>query len=715
MKLKLQNIITEKNLNSFRNEFNYRMEYKRVFTSLTLSFYLALILCSIIFIPIEGSTLSIDVYTNKGGNGEDTNGGTYVFGETVYFYFLVNMDVDLAKATLYYPDGSSSVLFNEPLKSGLYFDYGTAGGVEGLRKLVFEAWVGNQYAVDVVYYYVSSPTYSYTISVSGIESYSVDVYLDGTWKTSLKNEGSYTFTGLSGTHTISVSNIISISSGARLLCEQSSITVSSSGSYNFQYKKQYYLSISVKPLDSGTTSKSSGWYDAGTSITVIAKPNSGYQFRGWIGDVSSSSDTITINVNGPMSVTAWFGKQNIISCKLSQTVVTRLNTLKISGSIYPSPGYSVNVKVSFILPSGSTKVVTTSTDSNGNYEVSFVPDIKGMWQVYASWEGDESFSPSKSEVTSFTVNPILYSFSIDSNIKSPNIVLVIDNEKVSSTQLPKIYRFEEFTSHTIHVESSYFEQEGVRYIFDSWSDSGKKELDRSFIMDKDISVKAIFIKQYYLKIISNFGNVEGEGWYDAGTYAYARLDRDEFPAEDVFHVYKFVRWTGDASGNSLTSDPILMDSPKVAEAVWEKRFSLLFYLVIIGAIAMATILPITYSKNLRIKVSNKIRSLMITRKKPEPPKVEGTIVKELPFTKEQIEKIVKDIEERTTSYKSYIEKSENLHKEGKITDFAFEELKNEYNSKIEELKKLKEQIEKEGKISETNYSKLKDLGLIKES
>jgi hypothetical protein len=557
--------------------------------------------------------------------------------------------------------------------------------------------------------------YDYTVSVSGTESYSVDVYLDGTWKTNLKNGGSYTFTGLSGTHTVSVSNIISISSGARLLCEQSSITVSSSGSYNFQYKKQYYLSISVKPLDSGTTSKSSGWYDAGTSITIIAKPNSGYQFRGWIGDVSSSSDTITINVNSPMSVTAWFGKQNIISCKLSQTVVTRLNTLKISGSIYPSPGYSVNVKVNFILPSGSTKVVTTSTDSNGNYEVSFVPDIKGVWQVYASWEGDESFSPSKSEVTSFMVNPIVYSFSIDSNIKSPNIVLVVDNEKVSSTQLPKIYRFEEFTSHTIHVESSYFEQEGVKYIFDSWSDSGKKELDRSFTMDRDISVKAIFIKQYYLKIISNFGNVEGEGWYDEGTYAYARLDKDEFPAEDVFHVYKFVRWTRDATGNSLTSDPILMDSPKVAEAVWEKRFSLLFYLVIIGAIAMATILPVTYSKNLRIKVSNKIKSLMITRKKPEPPKVEGTMVKELPFTKEQIEKIVNDIEERTTSYKSYIEKSENLHKEGKISDSVFETLKNEYNSKIEELNKLKEQIEKEGKISETNYSKLKDLGLIKES
>ncbi|MGC9200993.1 MAG: InlB B-repeat-containing protein, partial [Candidatus Aenigmatarchaeota archaeon] len=264
---------------------------------------------------------------------------------------------------------------------------------------------------------VVPPKYDYTITVSGLETYSTDVYLDGAWKTALKNGETYTFVGLSGIHTISVSNIISISNYERLLCTLSSITVSSSGSYTFQYKKQYYLSISVKPSDSGAISRNSGWYDAGTTLTITATPNSGYQFREWFGDVSSSADTITITMDRPMEITAWFGKQNVISCKLSQTVITRLNTLKISGSIYPSPGYPVDVKVNFILPSGSTKVITTSTDYNGNYEVSFTPDVKGTWQVYASWDGDESFSPSKSETTPFTVTPIIYSFSIDSNFK----------------------------------------------------------------------------------------------------------------------------------------------------------------------------------------------------------------------------------------------------------------------------------------------------------
>ncbi|MGB9760539.1 MAG: InlB B-repeat-containing protein, partial [Thermoproteota archaeon] len=579
------------------------------------------------------------------------------------------------------------------------------------KPIDYSDWVfadGKEFSVTVV------SIYSYTISVSGLESYSTDIYLDGAWKASLKNGESFTFAGLSGTHTISVSEVVSISSGVRLFCSRPSITVSSSGSYTFQYKKQYYLSVSVKPSDSGTISRGSGWYDAGTTLTITATPNSGYQFREWFGDVSSSADTITITMDRPMEITAWFGKQNVISCKLSQTVITRLNTLKISGSIYPSPGYPVDVKVNFILPSGSTKVITTSTDYNGNYEVSFTPDVKGTWQVYASWDGDESFSPSKSETTSFTVTPIIYSFSIDSNFKLSNIFLLVDGEKISTYDLPKIYRFEEFTSHSIHVENEYYEQEGIRYLFVSWSDSDKKELDRSFTIDRDISIKAIFIKQYYLKIISNFGSAEGEGWYDEGSYAYARLDKDEFPAEDIFHVYRFVHWSRDASGSRLTSDPIMMNSPKVAVAVWEKRFSLLFYLVVIGSIITATMIPMFYSKNIRTKVFNRINSLIKAKEKPVL-SGEGTTVKELPFTKEHIEKVVKDIEDCVKRYRSYIEKSESMHKEGKISDSVFERLKDEYNSKIEELNKLKEQIKKEGKISESNYSRLKDLGLIKEN
>ncbi|MGC9201033.1 MAG: hypothetical protein ACP5F8_03755, partial [Candidatus Aenigmatarchaeota archaeon] len=102
--------------------------------------------------------------------------------------------------------------------------------------------------------------YSYTISVSGLESYSTDIYLDGAWKTSLKNGESFTFAGLSGTHTISVSEVVSISSGVRLFCSRPSITVSSSGSYTFQYKKQYYLKI----ISNFGSAEGEGWYDEGS-------------------------------------------------------------------------------------------------------------------------------------------------------------------------------------------------------------------------------------------------------------------------------------------------------------------------------------------------------------------------------------------------------------------------------------------------------------------
>lgn len=74
--------------------------------------------------------------------------------------------------------------------------------------------------------------------------------------------------------------------------------------------------------------------------------------------------------------------------------------------------------------------------------------------------------------------------------------------------------------------------------------------------------------QYYLNVISEFGVVGGEGFYDAGAYAHASLNTGII---DYGNGTKsvFTHWSGDASGTDyLQSDPILMDQNKTAVANW---------------------------------------------------------------------------------------------------------------------------------------------------
>ena len=76
-----------------------------------------------------------------------------------------------------------------------------------------------------------------------------------------------------------------------------------------QYTQQYYLSVSS---NQGAVS-GAGWYDAGSTAQISAStpPSPGYGvsmvFDGWQGGVQSSSQSTTVLVNGPMSVTASWG------------------------------------------------------------------------------------------------------------------------------------------------------------------------------------------------------------------------------------------------------------------------------------------------------------------------------------------------------------------------------------------------------------------------
>ena len=75
-----------------------------------------------------------------------------------------------------------------------------------------------------------------------------------------------------------------------------------------QYKQQYYLTVQSNQGQGVTSGQ--GWYDAGSNVPISAttppSPMFGvnYVFDGWQGSTQSSSQSTTVLMNGPMTVTA---------------------------------------------------------------------------------------------------------------------------------------------------------------------------------------------------------------------------------------------------------------------------------------------------------------------------------------------------------------------------------------------------------------------------
>jgi uncharacterized repeat protein (TIGR02543 family) len=70
----------------------------------------------------------------------------------------------------------------------------------------------------------------------------------------------------------------------------------------------FVYSLTITTGSGGTTNPSPGThnYDFGEEVPVTAIPNSGYQFSGWSGDASGTSNPITITMDSDKSITANF-------------------------------------------------------------------------------------------------------------------------------------------------------------------------------------------------------------------------------------------------------------------------------------------------------------------------------------------------------------------------------------------------------------------------
>ena len=84
-----------------------------------------------------------------------------------------------------------------------------------------------------------------------------------------------------------------------------------------------------------------------------------------------------------------------------------------------------------------------------------------------------------------------------------------------------------------------------------------------------------YFHQYYLVVNSPHGISTGQGWYNNGASTQAVVLSNDISGESGIQ-YVFSCWTGEASGSRITSDSIIMNSPKTATAIWTTQYQLTF-------------------------------------------------------------------------------------------------------------------------------------------
>ena len=251
-----------------------------------------------------------------------------------------------------------------------------------------------------------------------------------------------------------------------------------------------------------------------------------YVFTGWSdGNVSASRKVIILS---SASYTAMFKVQHYV------------NVSSEYGSVSGSGWYDKR----------STAVISVSPE---------VTDFgNGTRRIFKSWIGDYSGSSATAKIT------------VDSpkNVKASwgyQYYLAVISEYGPPSGGGWYYPGQ---TATVSVPSIVNLGSGVRKVFAGWvGDLSSSNSAFDLVVNRPMVVTAKWKTQYFLKVETPYSSAEGEGWYDEGTEAYARLKETEV-TELLLITRYFTHWAGDASGTKAVSNPIVMDSPKTAIAVW---------------------------------------------------------------------------------------------------------------------------------------------------
>ncbi|MEM2760943.1 MAG: hypothetical protein QXU32_09410 [Nitrososphaerales archaeon] len=197
------------------------------------------------------------------------------------------------------------------------------------------------------------------------------------------------------------------------------------------------------------------------------------------------------------------------------------------------------------------------------------------WQVNGQWYADNPVTlrmdRNHKAVANYVYEGDIRKITIDTLPRIANVV--VDGKLYLPTELPLKFEWSLNSKHTISIDDSVKENTGTRYVFDTWNDLNR-EKSRTLIVDNDIDLKAVFKVQHYLKLISEYGRVQGSGWYNEGSIVEFSVSPTEVIDENNAGIrYVFNGWDDGDYRNSATNT-IAIEKPLTIRASWKQQYKL---------------------------------------------------------------------------------------------------------------------------------------------
>ncbi len=270
-----------------------------------------------------------------------------------------------------------------------------------------------------------------------------------------------------------------------------------------------------------------GTYDINTEVTLTAVPDEGYQFDGWSGDATGTTNPLTITTDSNKNITALFSK-----------IQTTLTTIATNGTIAVDKA-----------------PINGTYDINTEVTLTAVPDPEYQFD---GWSGDASG----------TVNPLIVTMDTSKNITAlfskiqTTLTTTTDNGTITVDKVPVNGTYDINTEVTLTVTPN------ANYQFDGWSgDASGTTNPLTITMDTDKNIIALFSKiQVTLTTTSQNGTITLDKNPVNGTYD---IDTEVILTAVPDPEYQFDGWSDDASG---TVNPLIvtMDTSKNITALFSK-------------------------------------------------------------------------------------------------------------------------------------------------
>jgi hypothetical protein len=212
------------------------------------------------------------------------------------------------------------------------------------------------------------------------------------------------------------------------------------------------------------------------------------------------------------------------------------------------------------------------------------PSNPNQRYVFSHWSGDFSGASPSGTVTMDSAKNVVANYQLQNFLKISVDPMGVTSASGGGWYLPT-------DSVTVGpVPSSISGGEGARYVFKQWTVDSVPASGTSveITMDTPHTVVAHYKTQFLLTASSDYGIVQGGGWYDAGSSATFSVTTEVDTSYGVRQV--FDKWMG-AMESTSASTTVTMDSPHTLRAVW-RTDSTVLYATIALAICAAFVLGI---------------------------------------------------------------------------------------------------------------------------